>query len=729
MIIVVYMLAIFLSATLLFGVQPMFARMALPLLGGAPAVWNTALVFYQAALLAGYVYAHVTTRWLGVRRQAALHVIVLLLPLLVLPIGIPQGWTPTTTENPIPWLLALLLVAVGLPFWVVSASSPLLQKWFASTGHRSATDPYFLYAASNLGSMLALLSYPVLLEPYLRLHDQSRLWAVGYLLLVLLIGGCAVLLWRAPTRAVIDVPLSEAAVPGLTVSRRLRWIFLAFVPSSLMMSVTTYLSTDIAAVPLLWIIPLALYLLTFILVFASKPILPHLVMVRALPIVILPLLITLMIHATEPIGLLVVLHLLTFFVATMVCHGEMAQDRPPTNYLTEFYLWMSVGGVLGGIFNALIAPLVFSGVAEYPLTLVLVCLAGFRLTNTPQRSRERILDWALPAAVGLLTLGLVKGVQSTDLASGPLTYGLVFGLPAVICFGFSRRPLRFGLGVGAILLASTLYIGERGRALYTERSFFAVNRVALSPSQQYHLLLHGSTLHGIQSLEPSRRGQPLSYYFPDGPVDQVFSAFSGPEAKDSVAVVGLGAGSLACYGQPGQHWTFYEIDPSVERIARDPHYFTFLRDCPAKVVLGDARLSLAGVPDKQYDLIVLDAFSSDAIPMHLVTREALKLYLDKLAADGLLLFNISNRHFDMEPTFGNLAQDAGVVSLVQSDDVRSQAELDQGKQPSQWVVMGRQSAHLGKLVASPRWRPVRVQPNTAVWTDDFSSILSVLKTP
>src|SRR2546422_345949 len=355
MLLAVYATTIFVTAALLFLVQPMFARMVLPLLGGWPAVWNTCLVFYQAALLAGYLYAHATTSWLGVRRQAALHVGLVLLPLLLLPIGIPSGWTPPAAASPIPWLLALLAVAVGLPFFVVSTTSPLLQKWFAGTGHPSAGDPYFLYAASNLGSMLGLLGYPVLLEPRLRLAEQSRLWSGGYLLLLVFTLACAVLLWRSPVPALADP--SRERLTGLAARRRLRWVLLALVPSSLMLSVTTFISADVEAIPLLWVIPLAIYLLTFVLVFARRPLVPHALMVRVLPIALLALVVVLVKRANQPLLLIMGLHLGAFFVAAMVCHGELARDRPPPAHLTEFYLWLSVGGVLGGGFNALAAPL------------------------------------------------------------------------------------------------------------------------------------------------------------------------------------------------------------------------------------------------------------------------------------------------------------------------------------------------------------------------------------
>jgi len=747
---ILYALTLFLSAALLFVVQPMFARLVLPLLGGSPAVWNTTQVFFQAALLAGYAYAHFTTRWLAPRRQVIVHIGLLLVPLFLLPIAIPKDWTPPTASNPVLWLLALLAVSVGLPFFVVSTSGPLLQQWFTRTGHRAAADPYFLYAASNLGSLLALLSYPAVIEPTLKLADQSRGWAIGYGLLVVLIVSCGVFLWRASAVGANPPAMSTPkAEELLTPKRRLRWLLLAFVPSSLMLSVTTYISTDIAAVPLLWVIPLALYLLTFVLVFASKPPLPHWLMVRVLPFVLLPLVVLLAAHLTETTLLLIILHLVAFFAVAMVCHGEIARDRPTPRHLTQFYLWISLGGVLGGVFNALLAPIIFSGVWEYPLTLVLAGLllplplsaaAARRPEARPSRQstrrpemgdrerRQRLLDWGLPLVLLLLVAAVLLILKVQDLPLDPTLLLLIFGAPALICLSFVRRPLRFGLGIGAIVLASVIYVGGGGRLLYTGRSFFGVYRVIDFYAQDYHLFYHGATLHGLQSTEPTRQKEPLGYFYPTGPLGKVFAALAEKLAGRKVAVIGLGAGSTACYAQPGQSWTFYEIDPTVERIARDPRYFTYLQNCApdAQVILGDGRLALASAPPGEYDLMILDAYNSDALPVHLMTREALQLYLSRLAPEGVLAFNITNAHMNLEPVLAALAQDASLVSRTQDEVYIDPAEGERGKINSKWLIIARTPADLGSLADDPQWLPSRTRPGMRVWTDDFSSVLSVL---
>ena len=734
----IYTLTIFVSAGLLFLVQPLFARMVLPLLGGSPAVWNTALVFYQAALLAGYAYAHALTTKLGARRAALAHLVVIAIPLLFLPIAIPPGWVPPQNANPSGWLLMLLLACVGLPFFAVSTSSPTLQKWFAATGHPAAADPYFLYAASNAGSMIALLSYPFWIEPRLRLIEQSRLWQAGYALFFALMIVCAWALWRSPEEKVR--PNSGVLCAPIPLLRRARWVVLALVPSSLMIGVTTYLSNEIAAIPLLWIVPLVLYLLSFICVFATHPPIPHALAVRALAILIIPLAVALTVRATDPMTLLVPLHLGVLFLAALVCHGEIARDRPAPEHLTGFYLAMSVGGVLGGAFNALLAPQIWTSVSEYPLMLVLagaLLPRAFLLDNAKtgtaendvrrDSQRDRILDFALPILVGLATAALMLGLQRAKIY-GPAALALMFGPTTLACFSFSRRPLRFALALGAILLCGGLFhVENEGDALLTERSFFGVHRVTRDGKGRYIILIHGNTVHGQQSVDPARRREPLSYYYPSGPIGQAFEKMGA--AWNSVGVVGLGVGSLAAYAEPHQQWTYFEIDPAVERIARDKRFFSFISDsrAPLSVSLGDARLSLQSVPDVSLDVLILDAYSSDAIPIHLMTREAVGIYLRKLKPNGILSFHISNRHLDLEPVVAALMDDARLKCLVQRDLKISRRDADLGKLGSIWVMAARTGEDLKILDKDARWKPLRRKPDSRVWTDDYSSILAAMK--
>jgi hypothetical protein len=757
-----FAITLFVSATLLFLIQPMIAKMILPSLGGTPNVWNTCMVFFQALLLAGYLYAHLTTQRLGVRKQAVLHVGVLLLPLLTLtlltfPLRIAKGgtavseggllgWlgTPPTEHNPIPWLLALLLVCVGLPFFVVSTSAPLLQKWFASTGDPAARDPYFLYAASNLGSMLALVGYPALLEPQLRLANQGLLWAAGYGVFLLLTVCCAVALWRSPPAKVGDGTGPARRAKGashdwgpdqekVSAGRRLRWVACAFVPSSLLLGVTTYLSTDIAAVPLLWVIPLALYLLTFILVFARFTIVPHKVIVVVMPVLILLQEYWIITERTRPIEFLIPLNLLTFFVTAMLCHGELARDRPSTQYLTEFYLWMSVGGVLGGMFNALLAPLIFSTVTEYRVVMVLACFllpwSKPRQVNEAWPWLPYALDFSLPTALGLLTVILIVFAPQLEKVRENIPKGfmecLKYGLPAALCYLLVDRPMRFGLGVGAVFLAAAYgsHYLDRDRLVHGERSFFGVLRVTDNSDGSYRSLVHGSTLHGRQKMDlpEGERHTAIEYYHPAGPIGQVFAAFPGPTPIKQIAVLGLGTGGMAYYVQPGREITFFEIDPAVPPIAWT--YFSYLSECPVqpRIVMGDARLRLAG-DERVYDIILADAFSSDAIPIHLLTLEAIRdVYLPRLAPDGILIFHISNRYLDLEPVLSAVAAEAGLVGRYQGDG----KDDDIDKAASSVVILARSEAALGPLAQDPRWVALPEAEAKNLWTDDFSNILGV----
>jgi hypothetical protein len=728
-----FAVTLFVSSALLFFVQPFFAKLVLPLLGGTPAVWNTCAVFFQTALLAGYAYAHATTAWLGLRGQALLHGALLLAALVFLPPVLSHAAGPPDVEHPIPWLLRVLLGTVGLPFLVLSAGGPLLQKWFAATGHPAARDPYFLYGASNLGSLLALLGYPVLVEPFfpltgradssaasLLLRTQAGLWTAGYLLLLGLTVACVFFVRREGKISTAEEIPPERPPLG----RRLRWLALAFVPSSLMLSVTTYLTTDIAAIPLLWVVPLSLYLVTFILAFARRRLVPRSSLRHLQPLVILLLALVLLSEATEPVVVLVALHLGGFLAIALACHGELADDRPAPRYLTEFYLWLAAGGALGGIFNGLLAPLLFNSIAEYPAALVLAAL----LLSPPKPGWAPRRDLAWAVAFGAATALWLVLCQALGLPPGQLTLAVVFGPAAVVCYTFWAHRLRFALGVAALLASGVLYHGVHGRSLYRERSFFGVHRVTREPGGGFNELVHGNTVHGRQSLDPERRRLPLTYYHPTGPIGRLFPSFTGSRAKRRVAVVGLGAGSLAAYAQAGQQWTFYEIDPAVARIAQDPRFFTFLSDCPAEVTirLGDARLTLADAPDQAYDLLVIDAFSSDAIPLHLLTREALHLYLCKLTPDGLLAFHVSNRYLSFEQILADLAQDAGLPCYSKHDLNLLDAEREEGKSPSQWVCLPRRKED-EPLLRWRLWERVPPRPHVPVWTDEFSNLLGILK--
>ena len=737
---------LFLSAGLTFLVQPMFAKFVLPLFGSTPAVWNTSMLFFQTTLLAGYLYAHESTRRLGVRRQSAVHLGVLLVPLLVLPVGVPDDWIPSADDNPVPLLLGLLAVAVGLPFFVVSTTAPLLQRWLAATDHPAAGDPYFLYRASNLGSVLGLLAYPLAVEPSMRLAEQGRLWSAGYGLLVVLVLACAAVVWRsprgseaagvsedpeaAPEPASDEAPAaSQGAAARPTLNRRLRWVGLAFVPSSLMLGVTTAITTDIAPVPLLWSLPLSLYLISFILVFApgSRSDGLQRAMVLALPAVVLLISVTLLLEVRGPLWIMVPLHLASFFVVAVACHGALAQDRPPTRWLTEFYLLISLGGALGGVFNALVAPALFDSLAEYPIALVLAALClPKRPPLIPPGPYARWLDFALPLALGTTVALIVALIELAEADAQQYAKMFAFGLAAGVAVNFIRRPLRFGLSVGAIVLAVTLASAPDDRELHRERSFFGVYRVTAAEGGNLHRLVHGTTTHGAQDFSPGRERTPNSYYHRGSPIGRLLSSMP-PYVTTRAAIIGLGTGSIACYSKPGEQWTFYEIDPTIERIARDPRFFTYLRVCPGDfdVVLGDARLRLPRAADRRYGLIMADAFSSDAVPVHLINREALTLYRSKLREHGIVAFNVSNSYVDLEPVLGNLAHDARMACVAQTDRKSGRDGIPE-TDASNWVVMARRTPDLRAAASDQRWQDCRRSPGSAPWTDDYSNLLGAL---
>jgi hypothetical protein len=715
---------IFLSAFLMFIIEPMIARMVLPLLGGAAAVWTTCLVFFQTVLLCGYAYAHGATSMLGPRRHAAVHIGVVLLPLVFLPIGLGAS-TPPPTDNPAGWLLLTLLTSIGLPFFALSTSAAVLQKWYSVTDDEGAGDPYFLYAASNLGSFAALIAYPLFVERALRLQQQTQLWTAGYALLALLTIACAVSVWRRGSTAAVS--LAAAAVrtaEAIPWTRRARWTLLAFVPSSLLLAVTSYMSTDVASVPLLWMVPLCVYLGTFIVAFSPAASRLRALASRFMPLAVIALALLLIAQMNRPVSLVIPLHLIVFGIIALACHGELAENRPSPARLTEFYFWISLGGMLGGLFNAVLAPVIFTGIVEYPLVLVVACLVR-RVTPAPPRSSWRA-DAAWVAVVG----GAAVLSVWVNGQFGSVSRFLILGaaVPALVAFGQQRRPLRFAWCVAALLLSGALVQSPFGRAVYADRTFFGVYRVRVDERLHYRFMFHGPTLHGMQSMEPARRAASLSYFHKNGPIGQVFAAVPTAAAAPEVAVVGLGVGSLASYAGPSQRWTIYEIDPAVEEVARNPSFFTYLQDCGARceVVIGDARVSLGRARPERFGVLILDAFSSDAIPIHLLTREALSLYLSRLAPNGIIALHISNLHLSLSPVLGRLAEDQGLVALWQREPATA-GSLADGKFPSEWMVIARARADLGALATDPRWKPPVIAPDTPLWTDDFSNILSVIR--
>jgi SAM-dependent methyltransferase len=842
---ILFVLTIFLSATLLFLVQPMVGKMLLPLAGGSSAVWNTCMVTFQAGLLLGYGYSHLVTTRLGLKAQVGVHAALALVTISALPFVAPTEAPPTeSTLGLTVWLIRTIVGTVGLPFFVVSTTGPLIQRWFSRTDHPRAGDPYFLYAASNIGSALGLLGYPFLLESNWNLAGQSFFWAAGYFVLAVMLVACGVSAIRSRARAEVVAAESERA-ESVSWGRRGVWVLLAAVPSSLMIGVTQHIATDLASVPLLWVIPLFLYLMTFTLAFSPRVPMPRWALSWLTLIFVLVDGMIIMTGLHKPLVLIVSIHLVTFVLAALMCHRRLADDRPGTARLTEFFFWIAVGGVVGGVFNGLVAPLAFTLVYEYPVALAACLLlrpgrTGGSVIASLDSWRGRASAFA-EGRVGIAVaffaaaaaLGIVWGVGTAVKAAGA-DQVYVEGSRAVAAVGFCgvlavlvRRPIVVALPfLAAVVAGQTLGKRSWGDAtIALERSFFGVHHVYVTSARRddgtvdptkpvVHKLLHGTTLHGAQLFGPMERMRndgtrfvmesrvfPTTYYHQRGPVGDIFrhagntparraalesvtagflEAARGSTLSDAgnpmmaagmiagwpaaaqrvgdagrvgspvtrVAVVGLGGGGIATYAKPGDHYTFYEIDPVVRDLATDPKVFSFVADARERgarvdIVLGDGRLSLAAEPDGTFGLIILDAFSSDSIPVHLLTREALEKYFSKLRPDGVIAFHVSNRYFDLTPVLYGHAKELGTTAYISEANATKDEASPRGVTPSRenvefmsassWVVFGKDRAVLANFAGdTPWWGPLQPGKGTRggpipEWTDDFSDVLSVFR--
>jgi hypothetical protein len=720
-----FVATIFVGSFLLFLVQPMVARMALPRLGGAPAVWNSAMLVYQALLLAGYAYAH----WLGragPRRQAAIHLVVFALAALTLPIGLIASFPPPDA-NPFLWVPWLLLVSIGPLFFVISAQAPLIQRWYALAG---AGDPYPLYAASNLGSFAGLLAYPLMVEPLLPIAEQRWWWSAAYCLLALFVAWCA---FSLPAKSAAEAPKANSPAPAWR--ERLAWILIASVPSGLILSTTLHLTTDIGAMPLLWVLPLGVYLLSFTVAFASKRGAANMIS-RIAPLILLFAACGLFVEVKSFALLFGAVAILNLFTVSVALHSQLFDRRPDPQHLTLFYLMLSVGGVIGGIFCALVAPMVFDWTYEHVILLV----AAAALMTTPSlfdrvarlwngdSTDRRVTRIAIALLIVLALVG--KGVFLVP-ASKDVAYYAMFAIIAVAIVAIGNRLL-FTVAVAALMInvGGWERLGLSLEPGKMTRSFFGVYSVQ-NKGDGARMLVHGTTLHGVQNLgSPARERMGTTYYAPQSGVGLAMAAaprMFGGQAR--VGIVGLGAGTLACYARPGQRWTFYEIDPVDIDIARDPKQFTFLSRClpGVPVELGDARLTLERAPPKAADLLVIDAFSSDSIPIHLLTREAFSAYRRHLSDGGLLMVHISNRFLDLEPVMAAAAAQGWHARLryYRPDEVGEAYNHT----ASIWVAMSPSPETLSQLVSADRasWRPIRERPGFTPWTDDHATLLPLIR--
>ena len=746
-----FTVAIFLSATLLFMVQPLTGRILLPVLGGSPAVWSTCMVFFQAVLLLGYLYAHVLSTRVHPRRQWAVHLCVVLGAGVMLPLPLETG--EPGDGDPRWWLLGALAGSVGLPFFALAATAPLLQHWFSRTSHPRAGDPYFLYAASNAGSLLGLFGY-LLIEPGASRVDQAIGWAAGFCAVAVLVIVCAYATMRR------DAPGSAAARPprGSAVSRSQRglWVVTALVPSALLLGVTQHLASEVVSVPLLWVVPLALYLTTFMAAFAVRSFGSARRWGALAPAAALAVLVLSLGEVRHPVVPVMLVHLASFTILAMVCHTRLAESRPHPAHLTHYFLCIAFGGVLGGVGVALVAPVVSSSILEYPVSIAAALLlrpqsaAADRFVTAPSRRAA----WRVTTVMlGVAGYWLVSALNDTGRSASAVSSGLFTRLESVAGDGevahllvraslavpvaalliTGRTALLFA-GAAAGLLIGAAVVRTGGAVLARERTFFGVHQVSAIQNGDWHVLTHGTTTHGIQAMRGRMHALPTAYYHPSGPIgDVVFTLVPDGRFAD-VGVVGLGAGALAAYAGRDVRMDFFEIDSAVIRIAEEPRYFTYLADARGRpgvrvrTMAVDGRLGLRATPAASYDLIVVDAFSSDAIPTHLLTAEAVALYESRLKPRGLMAFHVSSRFFNLPPVIARIAAERRLVGFVRDDDAIPPEKAAEAMRPSVWVVLARTEDDLGQIARSaPRWVPIVARAGDSLWTDDYANVLGMLE--
>ena len=749
---ILFGLVVFVSAALVFMVEPMVARLLLPKQGGSPMVWNTCMAFFQMALLAGYGYAHLLQRVRSIKTQAIIHGVVLAAAALALPLRMTGLFGEPGSTAPALWLLGVLTVSLGAPFAALSATAPLAQAWYARVraGETDATNPYVLYAASNLGSLIALLTYPIVVEPSLTLSVQTFSWTLGYVGFVLLMGLAA---YAATRRAGAPMPLAtpvhadEDATP-ITWKDRLIWIGLAAAPSSLMLGVTTHLTTDVASAPFLWVAPLALYLVTFIIAFQTRPAIPAGIALTFQAVFAAAMADSFNLPSSLW-GPQLAIHLLAFFFTALICHQALSARRPAAKHLTEFYLLMSVGGVVGGAFNAFLAPVIFSGIWEYPIVMVLACLARpWKRDDKPAAWEEiafGLVAGALVVAFAIHFIGLrlsfetqnqiiqmSSGTKTLSLFGRELTYtvgGIGMAIAVAATF-LLRRQTSWFLALVALITLGSYNFGPHADLLERKRSFFGVLKLTEIPIEtlgQTRLLAHGTTLHGAQPVSPTYACRPTTYYAPTTPIGQVFDKMRKMKGSIRVGAVGMGAGTVAAYTKPGDHLRFFEIDQNVIDLSTNPKNFTFIKGCAEgqiDIVKGDARLSLRHEPADAYDILLIDAFTSDAVPAHLLTVEAMKGYLGHLAPNGIVIMHLSNRHLDLMNPVAAVAKQAGGYALAQTyDGLTTVPQFEDADESA--IIVARTPDALLPYRTDQRWYE-RNSHGVRAWTDDYTNLFGAM---
>jgi hypothetical protein len=683
-------LTILLSAFLLFQVQPLISKFILPWFGGTPAVWTTCMLFFQILLFFGYAYAHLTHRRLAPPAQAWLHLALLVLAILLLPIAPDAHWQPADPSNPTARILFLLAVNVGVPYCVLSSTGPLVQAWFGRA--YPGKSPYRLYALSNLGSLLALLSYPILFEPAFDVSAQAKLWGWGFGLFAVACAILAIGQWRQPRERSAAIhepsPIEGKGEAAPTLRLQFRWLGLPACASLMLLATTNHVCQDVAVIPFLWIAPLSVYLLSFIIAFDHERWYARRVFA------LLTAVLTLAVAGMRPLERLcdevglnfgsvhqLVVYFAALFCICMLCHGELVNLRPSPRYLTQFYLLVAAGGALGGVLVSLIAPAVFSSFVEWRIGLM------------------------LSFVVGAVVLFRFRSGMSWRDAS--LRFGLISAVAGVACVEWLFRV-------------------DDEPAVESARNFYGVVGVTDSypndPSQRFMSLTHGIVIHGRQFVAPEKRRLPVTYFGPLTGVGRTLQHF-GKQADMRVGTIGLGVGTIAAYVGPGQYVRFYEINPEVRRLAEK--HFSYLRDCAGRleIIAGDARLSLEREPPQHFHVLVLDAFAGDAPPVHLLTQEAFAIYLRHLRPDGALAINITNRHIDLVPVVFGLAKYYG----LQSVRISSEPDEDRLWYRADWMVVSRNSGVIAALHGAEGFVNPSAAARSLLWTDRFSNLVAILK--
>ncbi len=763
-----FVFTVFLSATLLFSVQPMVAKSLLPVFGGSSSVWTTCMLFYQTVLLLGYLYAHFVMKRVSRRMQLMGHIAMLIIALVAgILFDTPEA-PPNATTFPVPWLILQLALVSGLPFFMISSAGPLVQGWFARTGHSKAHDPYFLYAASNAGSFFGLLAYPFLIEPTLGLDSQREVWLSGFGVFIVLSFG-AILMTRKGAKDDPHAPPPEVLAPPedteqtqtpdqpITWPRRLRWVFYAFVPSSMLLGVTSHITMDIASFPLLWVLPLAVYLLTMIIAFAVDA--EKFVAVIRRPMVISVIAATVLVLASEaqnyaPLPALVSVQLILLALVGLTGHGLLAKDRPGAEHLTEFYLIMSIGGALGGVFNGIVAPLIFETTLEYQIMLIcsvsLIPWQSIRSIKDRKSKKIALLTrYGLPlfSVLYMVLMGLFIG-SLIDLLPIPTSdrpialFGFIVIVPAVLIYLAWSDGLACMLVLAVPLSASVYDKLTDPRIQYRSRTFYGVLSVVdekfydpeIEQMMTVRTIMHGTTNHGVQYLDDAFKDVPLGYYHINGPCGMGIRALKETKPDGArIGIVGLGSGAITAHGRANDTIRYFEIDPEVAHIAQDPEFFTYLSDaeCKVDVALGDGRLLLEEerrIGEDPYDMVLIDAFSSDAIPVHLLTDEAIQLYFDRMTDDGIILLHVSNRHLRFQPLVFELGKKhkAYVMRYEQQRD-EIPDHMEEYWFPSIWIALTKDTTSAQALLDAGMFQQGEPMFEVRLWTDQYSNILSLFR--